>query len=168
MNAAAVWDLPVIFALENNLYGASTSIRLTAKLEDLARRGDAYGIPWEVADGQDVIAVNEAAGRAIARARGGGGPTLLELKTYRIGGHSRNDACGYRTREEEAEWAARDAIKTYRGRLLEAGVAGDDELTLLESKVENDIDEAVEYAMAEPSPLPEDGLKYAYVEEGLL
>ena len=168
MNGAAIWNLPVIFAIENNLYGASTPISLVAKLKDLARRGDAYGIPWEVADGNDVIAVYDAAQRSITRARSGEGPTILELKTYRIGGHSRNDACGYRTREEEAEWAERDAVKTFRERLLAEEVAQDSEISAIEAKVENDIDDAVEYAMAEPSPLPEDSLKYAYAEGGLL
>jgi len=92
LNAAAIWDLPVVFVCENNLYGASTPIKLTCKLENIADRAAAYGIPGEVVDGNDVFAVNDAAERSILRARRGEGPTLLELKTYRIGGHSRNDA----------------------------------------------------------------------------
>lgn len=105
LNGAAIWNLPVIFVCENNLYGASTPIKLTCKLENIADRAAAYGMPGEVVDGNDVFAVNEAAERAIARARNGEGPTLLELKTYRIGGHSRNDACGYRSKEEEKRMA---------------------------------------------------------------
>jgi len=168
MNGAAIWKLPMIFAIENNLYGASTPISLTTNIKDLAERGAAYGIPSEVVDGMDVLAVNEAAARAIARARRGEGPTILELKTYRIGGHSRNDACGYRTREEEAEWAKRDAIKNMRNYLLENGIMTEAELTGLEKAVEDEIEEAVAYAQQQPSPKPEDALKYAYVEEGIL
>ena len=168
MNGAAIWKLPVIFAIENNLYGASTPISLTTNIKDLAERGAAYGIPAEVVDGMDVLAVNEAANRAIERARNGEGPTILELKTYRIGGHSRNDACGYRTREEEAEWAKKDAIKRMRDYLLDNKIMTEEEIKTLEQKVEDDIEEAVEYAQAQPSPKPEDALKYAYVEEGLL
>jgi pyruvate dehydrogenase E1 component alpha subunit len=168
MNAASVWKLPVIFAVENNLYGASTHIRLTTNIKDLAERGAAYGIPAEIVDGNDVIAVNTAASKAIGRARNGEGPTLLELKTYRIGGHSRNDACGYRTKEEEVEWAKRDAIQSFRDRMIKEKTAEEAEIAALEKRVDDDIDEAVEYAQKQPSPLPEDGLKHAYVQEGLL
>lgn len=168
MNGAAIWKLPVIFAIENNLYGASTPISTTTNIKDLAERGASYGIPAEIVDGMDVVAVNEAAARAIKRARVGGGPTILELKTYRIGGHSRNDACGYRTREEEAQWAKRDAIQTLRKRLVAEKTCTEEELLALEQKVDNEIEEAVDYAQAQPSPLPEDALKYAYTEEGLL
>ena len=168
MNGAAIWKLPVIFAIENNLYGASTPISLTTNIKDLAERGAAYGIPAEIVDGYDVIDVNKAAIRAVERARSGGGPTILELKTYRIGGHSRNDARGYRSREEEAEWAGRDCIKTFRRRLIDEGVCSDEQLTAIEEKLDKEIDEAVEYAQNQPSPKPEDALKYAYVEEGIL
>jgi pyruvate dehydrogenase E1 component alpha subunit len=168
MNAASVWKLPLIFAVENNMYGASTHISMTTNIKNLAERGAAYGIPAEIVDGNDVIAVNTAAAGAIARARNGEGPTLLELKTYRIGGHSRNDARGYRTREEESEWAKRDAVKGFRDRLLREGECGEEEIAAIEKRTDSDIDEAVEYAMSEPSPLPEDGLKHAYVQEGLL
>jgi len=168
MNGASIWKLPVIFTIENNLYGASTPISLTTNIDTLAERGAAYGIPYEVVDGMDVIAVNKAAARAIERARKGEGPTVLELQTYRIGGHSRNDACGYRTREEEAEWAKRDAIKCFRARLIEEGVCTEDEIAAMEQAIEDEIEEAVEYAQAEADPKPEDALKYAYVEEGIL
>lgn len=166
MNAAAIWKLPLIFAIENNLYGASTPISLTTNIKDLAERGKAYGIPAEVVDGNDVLAVYEAAQRAIERARTGEGSTILELKTYRIGGHSRNDACGYRTKEEEQEWFAKDPIQRLRERLICEKTATDKELDSIEEKVERDIDEAVEYAKNEPSPRPEDGLKYVYTEGG--
>src|SRR5687768_9054669 len=97
MNMAAVWRLPVLFVCENNLYGASTPIGQVAAVKDLADRASAYGFPGVVVDGNDVLAVREAMSKAVERARSGGGPTLLECKTYRTCGHSRSDACGYRT-----------------------------------------------------------------------
>jgi len=166
MNAAAIWDLPVIFACENNLYGASTHISLTYKLEHLADRAAAYGMPAEIADGNDVFAVNEAASRAITRARQGNGPTMLELKTYRIGGHSRNDACGYRSREEEKDWLKKEPIRLCRARLLEKGYAGEEDLRKIEQRVQADIEAAVEYAKASPDPAPEDALCDIFYERG--
>ncbi len=168
MNGAAIWKLPVIFAVENNLYGASTHISQTTNIKDLAERGAAYGIPSEIADGNDVIAVNKAALRAIERARAGGGPTLLELKTYRIGGHSRNDARGYRSKDEENAWAENEPIKKMKKYLIDHKVLKKSEIDAIDQKIEVDIDEAVEYAKNAASPEPEDGLKYAYVQEGVL
>ena len=167
MNGAAIWKLPVIFALENNLYGASTHIKQTTNIKDLAERGAAYGIPSEIVDGNDVIAVNNAAARAIKRARNGEGPTLLELKTYRIGGHSRNDARGYRSREEETLWAQNDPIKNMRKYLTGNQVAGEKDLDEIDKQIEAEIDEAVAHAQSEPSPKPEDSLQYAYVQGGI-
>ena len=101
INGAAVWNLPVVFVCENNQYGASTSVKATMKIETIAERAASYGIPGERIDGNDVLAVNDAATRAIQRARRGEGPTLLELMTYRIAGHSRSDACAIaRTRRK--------------------------------------------------------------------
>jgi len=163
-NAAALWDLPVILACENNLYGASTPYSKTSRVLNIADRAAAYGMPGEVVDGQDVLAVNEAATRAIGRARRGEGPTLLELKTYRIGGHSRSDARAYRTRDEEAAWAARDPILLLRKALLEARLADAATLDAIDEKVEREVDQSVEVAKASPDPLPEDALKNVYWE----
>ncbi|MGQ9623103.1 MAG: thiamine pyrophosphate-dependent dehydrogenase E1 component subunit alpha, partial [Candidatus Caldatribacteriaceae bacterium] len=110
LNGAAVWNVPVIFACENNLYAASTHVDKVMKVKNIADRAFAYGIPGEIVDGMDVLAVNEAARRAIERARRGGGPTLLELKTYRFCGHSRTDPCTYRSKEEERLWLEKDPI----------------------------------------------------------
>ena len=124
-----------------------------------------YGIPSEVVDGNDVLAVNEAATRAIARARAGEGPTILELKTYRHGGHSRNDACGYRAKDEEKYWIEEhDPIKLFRARILTEGAASEEELCALEEKIEVDVDEAVEYAKNAPLPGAETALKNVYWE----
>lgn len=166
INGAALWSLPVVFACENNLYGASTHVQSTMKIETIAERAAAYGIPGERIDGNDVLAVNEAAARAIARARRGEGPTLLELMTYRIAGHSRSDACAYRPDEEEAQWLARDPIQLFRARLIESGSITAAELDALDAKIEERVDKAVEFAESSPDPLPEDALRNVYAEEG--
>lgn len=167
MNAAAVWKLPVIYVCENNLYSATTSIKITCNMENVAAdRAAAYGIPSEVVDGNDVLAVNEAALRAIARARKGEGPTILELKTYRHGGHSRNDACGYRPKEEEKEWFARDPVKQFRARLLAEQIVTEEELREKEAAIEKEIEDAVEYAQKAPFPPLSAALTDVYWEGG--
>lgn len=165
LNAAAIWNLPVIFACENNLYGASTRVDKVMKLENIADRAVAYGMPGEMVDGNDVLKVNEAAARAIERARKGEGPTLLELKTYRIGGHSRNDACGYRDKEEEKMWFAKDPIKRLKTYILKNGIESGEALEKIEKDVTEKIERAVEYAKSCPDPKPEDALKDVFYEE---
>jgi pyruvate dehydrogenase E1 component alpha subunit len=165
MNAAAIWKLPVVYVCENNLYAATTSVKITTNKENpAADRACAYDIPAEVIDGNDVIAVNEAATRAIARARNGEGPTILELKTYRHSGHSRNDARGYRAKEEEAEWHARDPVKTFRVRLLQEQVMTEGDLASLEKDVEDEIEAAVAYAIEAPFPELQTALADVYWE----
>lgn len=166
MNAAGLWKLPVIYVCENNGYSANTSISLTCCQENVAAdRAAVYGIPSEVVDGNDVLAVNEAAARAIARARAGEGPTILELKTYRHGGHSRNDACGYRPKDEEKHWIQdHDPVKMFRERILKEGAATEDELKQLETEVEAEVDEAVEYAKTAPLPENESALHNVFWE----
>jgi acetoin:2,6-dichlorophenolindophenol oxidoreductase subunit alpha len=166
MNAAAIWNLPVIFACENNLYGASTHITKVTKIKDLAVRADAYGMPWEIVDGNDVIKVNAAAARAIERARKGDGPTFLELKTYRRSGHSRNDTCGYRDKKEEKEWFDKDPLLICKKYILEKKLSTAEDLELLEKKVLGQIDKAVEFAKSSPYPEPSDALKNVYSEGG--
>lgn len=167
MNAAGLWKLPVVFVCENNLYSANTSITLTCVQEHVAAdRAAVYGIPSEVVDGNDVLAVNEAATRAIARARRGDGPTILELKTYRHGGHARNDACGYRPKDEAELWIKhRDPVKNFRRRLLEEGGCEEEEILRVEEEVRQAIEEAVDYAKKAPLPNPEDALKHVYKED---
>lgn len=120
LNLAAVWDLPVVFVCENNKYGMSMSTSLATRVDNLAARGAAYGIPGVSVDGNDVQEVYEAANQAIERARSGGGPTLLEAVTYRWKGHSKSDKNLYRTREEIAEWKERDPIAAFLASVTEA------------------------------------------------
>ncbi|MEJ7587442.1 MAG: thiamine pyrophosphate-dependent dehydrogenase E1 component subunit alpha [Ferruginibacter sp.] len=162
MNAAAIWSLPVIFACENNLYGASTHINRVVKINDLAERGSAYGIPAEVVDGNDVLKVNEAATRAIDRARKGLGPTFLELKTYRRCGHSRNDACGYRDKAEEKEWFDKDPLTRLKKHMLDHNIITQEKIEAIEQEVMARIESAVDYAKASPDVKPEDALTNVY------
>lgn len=162
LNMAALWDLPVVFVCENNLYAASTPFAVAYKIKNIADRAAAYGMPGQVVDGNDVLAVYEAAGQAIERARGGGGPTLLECKTYRLCGHSRSDPRTYRSKEEEAEWAERDPIKRLAERLLESGQVDQGWLDRVEQEVTAEIDDAVAFAESSPSPAPEEALEHVF------
>ena len=162
LNLAAIWDLPALFVCENNLYAASTPIGVAFKSPDIARRAAAYGLPGEIVDGNDVLAVHEAAGRAIARARAGDGPTLLECKTYRQCGHSRSDPRTYRSKEEEAEWAELDPLVRLGEHLMATGQTTADSLAEIERDVIAAVDDAVAFAEASPAPQPEDALKHVY------
>jgi len=166
MNFAAVLRLPVIFVCENNLYGASTPVSQVVAIEHVADRAAAYGMPGVIVDGNDVLEVSRAARDAVDRARRGDGPTLIEAKTYRLCGHSRSDACNYRTREEEAEWRDKDPLLRLSHRLT-AGLDAVAVATLdeIEREVTRRIDEAVEFAESSPSPAPEDALNHVYWEE---
>jgi TPP-dependent pyruvate/acetoin dehydrogenase alpha subunit len=164
MNMASVWELPVVFVCENNLYGASTPFGQVSKLVNVADRAKAYGMPGVIADGSDVLSVYKAAGKAIARARKGKGPTLLECKTYRLCGHSRSDPLTYRTKEEEALWREREPIGCLANELKARGTWTDADVERMEQEVTAIIDDAVAYADASPYPAPEDALKHVFYE----
>jgi TPP-dependent pyruvate/acetoin dehydrogenase alpha subunit len=156
LNFSAVKDLPVVYVCENNLYGASTRYDLVSRVPDVAERARAYGVPADIVDGMDVLAVREASARAVATARAGGGPLVVECKTYRFTGHSRSDGRGYRTRQEEEEWALRDPLLVLRPRLDD----GTEER--LEAEVKAELDDAVEFARSSPFPSPEEALEDVY------
>lgn len=158
VNYAAAFNLPVIFVCENNMYGASTPFHETTRNVNVASRGDAYGIPSEQADGMDVRAVRAATQRALDIARSGKGPVLLEFLTYRYVGHSRGDARGYRSKEEEAEWTAKDPIKTYGAALVEDGIATEEQVKEATSSAKKRIAEALKHAQNAPWPDPETAL----------
>lgn len=161
LNAAAIYDLPVVFVCENNLYAASTPFRMSFRVDNVADRAAGYGMPGVVVDGNDVIAVAETCAEAVKRARNGEGPTLLECKTYRQCGHSRSDPRGYRSKEEEQEWIKKDPIPRYEQWLLEGSHISSAELAKLREEVEKEIDEAIIFA--ENSPLPEPATTYTDV-----
>lgn len=162
INLAAVWKLPVVFVVENNMYGMSTSVKKACSVENIADRGKAYNIPGYVVDGNDVEAVYETVKKAVDDARAGRGPSLVECKTYRWKGHSKSDANVYRTKEEIKSWMKKCPIKRYREKLLEEGIATEVELKEVEAKVEKAIAEAEEFAKASPEPKVEDVLDGIY------
>ncbi|MBU2547684.1 MAG: thiamine pyrophosphate-dependent dehydrogenase E1 component subunit alpha [Proteobacteria bacterium] len=155
MNLAACWKLPVVFINENNMYGISCSTDRSMSITDVAERAAAYNIPGAVVDGNDVIAVNEAATEAIKRARNGLGPSLVECKTYRHRGHFEGDPCHYRSPEELEEWKTRDPVDRFSRQLLEMEIMTQDRIDGLRSEIAARLDEAVRFA--DESPLPEPG-----------
>ena len=152
LNMASEWDLPVIFVVENNKYAMSTPFVKASKLEHVADRAAAYGIPGVIVDGMDVLKVREAVSEAVARARKGAGPTIVECETYRYYGHSHSDPRAYRTREEEAEYKAKDPIKKLSGELEEIGMATEAEVEKMEETVDEKLEAAMAYSDASEPP----------------
>jgi TPP-dependent pyruvate/acetoin dehydrogenase alpha subunit len=159
VNMAAIWSLPVVFVCENNLYGASTHVSKVVKVAQISQRAAAYGIPGVTVDGNNVVEVFSAAQQAVERARRGQGPTLIECMTYRLGGHSRRDACNYRPEGEKEEWAKRDPLLVMRAYLVEKGICDEAACDQIAQQVEREIEEAVQYAQAGPAPEPEAALE---------
>lgn len=163
VNLAAIWDLPVLFVCENNLYAQSTPQEYHQKVKDIAKRAEGYGIPGESVDGMDVFAVHEAAGRAIRRARSGLGPTLLECKTYLYSGHYVGDAKGYRLPEEMEHYREkRDCIRLFTEKALREGLLEQEELDEISSSVEEKVRAAVEFAAESPLPDPQEVAEFVY------
>lgn len=166
LNMAKIWDLPVLFVCENNLYGIGTRIDRSTAVLDQYKRAAAYDIPAEQADGQDIEIVHEAATRAVQHVRGGNGPYFLELMTYRYRGHSMSDSNAYRSKDEEKNWLKRDPIHVLRNRLIE-----DDEIDLDSYKkmdreiIDNIENEIIQYAEESPDPSPDDVGKYVLAED---
>jgi len=156
VNMAAIWNLPVIFVCENNLYGASTHISKVMKAENVADRASAYGIPGVIADGNDMIDVYVKTGEAVKRAREGKGPTLLECKTYRRGGHSRGDSNLYRDKKEEEIWLARDPLVIARGKMVREGMLTEMEVKDIDEQVKTGIEKAIKFAEESPFPAEEE------------
>jgi TPP-dependent pyruvate/acetoin dehydrogenase alpha subunit len=164
LNLASVWDAPCVFIVENNGYAEATSSRYHQKGVDVAKRADGFGMPGVVVDGHDFFAVHEAAGEAIARARAGGGPTLLECKVNRYYGHFEGDQQTYRGPNEVEEIrAGRDCLTQFRARVTAANMVEDDELAAIDDEVGALIDSAVEDAKAGPDPTEADLLTDVYV-----
>jgi len=162
INMAAIWKLPVIFVCENNLYAMGTRQSRVMLIENIADRAASYGIPGVTVDGNDVLAVYEAAREAVERARRGEGPTLIECKTYRHKGHSRVDPAKYRPKEEVEEWLRKDPIKRLREKLLQTNVLAEEEIQRVEEEVSAEIEEAVKFAVESPYPAPEEALEDVY------
>jgi pyruvate dehydrogenase E1 component alpha subunit len=152
MNMAEVWKLPVVFVCENNLYGEFSHISHTTPFEDLVTRAAGYAMENVKVDGNDVEAVYEAAAKAVARARGGAGPTFIECKTYRHRGHSRTDPAKYRHPDEIADWMKRDPIPAYRARLAKRGLLTEKKADAIVTRAREEAKAAATRAAAAPWP----------------
>jgi pyruvate dehydrogenase E1 component alpha subunit len=154
LNMAAIWALPVVFFCENNTYAMSMHVQRAFPIANIAERAAAYGFPGVTVDGNDLVAVHAAAQEAVERARSGGGPTLIEAKTYRWRGHSKSDRNLYRTQQEIEEWKTRDPIARLQRRLLELELIDEAEIAAIQAEAKESIEAAVEFARSSPDPDP--------------
>ncbi len=154
LNLAAIWKLPVIFFCENNLYSEMTPIRDTVAADSLASRAGAFGMATAVVDGYDPVAVYETTLAAVERARAGGGPTFIEAMTYRLVGHMVGDSEPYRTKEEVAEWRARDPITVFPRRLVKEYGVSEEQIKTIDAQVAAEVLEIARYAEESPWPEP--------------
>ena len=154
LNLASLWTLPVVFVVENNLYAMSVPWRKASKLPDAAKRASAYGIQGEIVDGMDALEVRQVVSKAVDKARHGGGPTLIEAKTYRYYGHSHSDPRAYRSKEEEAAWKEHDPISVLKQELKSVAMLTDQEFGEMEAQVEVKLEKAMAYSQASPEPSP--------------
>ena len=156
LNMSSLWDLPVVFVVENNMYAMSVPWKKASKMPSVADRACAYGIPGETVDGMDVLAVRGVVALAVERARKGEGPTLIEAQTYRWYGHSHSDPRAYRTREEEAEWKQRDPITVLKKNMEAVGMLDESEFEALDQATKEKLEKAMTYSEASPEPSPDE------------
>ncbi len=164
INLASVWDLPVVFVCENNMYGISLSQEKHQKIKDVSDRAASYGIPGVTVDGNDVVAVYEAIKEAVKRARNGEGPSLIECKTYRHRGHFEGDPTNYRPDEEVARWKAKEPLGRFRQKLLELEICEERELDAIDQEVMEQVEAAVVFAEESPAPAVEQAVQDVYTD----
>lgn len=164
-NMAMTWQLPVIFICENNNYAMGTSVKRTSNIVDIYKLADAYDMPGDVVDGMSAEAVHEGVARAVKRAREKGGPTLLEIKTYRYKGHSISDPQKYRTKEEVEEYKHKDPINAILNTIRDNNLASDDEINQINQRVEAAVAESVKFAEDSPWPDESEVLKDVYIDQ---
>jgi 2-oxoisovalerate dehydrogenase E1 component len=163
VNMAAIWDLPVLFVCENNMYATEVPFATVSRTPRAAERGASYGLPCHTVDGNDVLAVYDAAAEAVRRARAGDGPTLLECLTYRTRAHAEGARdLGYRTAEEVEAWKARNPIVRFREYLLAEGVATAEECAAIDAEVQVEVKDAQDFAAASPWPDPGTATDHVY------
>jgi pyruvate dehydrogenase E1 component alpha subunit len=165
INMAAVFKVPVVFICNNNQYAYSTPLERQMAVENIADRAVAYGLPGEIVDGNDILAVWDATDKAIERARAGSGPTLIECKTFRMTGHSAHDDAGYVPPELFEFWEEKDPIRRFERFLTQRGIASASDIEDLHKRINREIDEAIQIAEKDPFPEPEDCLRDVYYEE---
>ena len=163
-NLAMLWQLPVVFICENNNYAMGTSVARTSNVLDIYKLADAYEMPADQVDGMLPETVHEAVERAIRRAREKGGPTLLEIKTYRYKGHSMSDPAKYRSKEEMEEYKLQDPVETTLAKLKNLGVT-DEEIEQINERVKNEVADSVQFAEESPYPDDDEVLKDVYAED---
>jgi TPP-dependent pyruvate/acetoin dehydrogenase alpha subunit len=161
-NLAACWNLPVIYIIENNLYGESTPLSAVCRLANLSDRAVAYGIPGMTIDGNDVMAVFKASGECINRARRGDGPSIVECKTYRYHGHFEGDPQTYKPKAEIEDWMKKDPIPRFRLVLIGMGILSQDFAESIDRELNMEIDQAIKFAVESPHPAPEETLEDVY------
>ena len=164
LNMASIWQAPLVMIITNNLYAEYSPLRDTTPIDDLARRADPHQIPGVIVDGQDIDAVHDATAEAITRARSGGGPTLLEMKTYRYRGHSRSDPAKYRPDDELERWKARDPIVLLEEMLIGRGLLSADDTARITAETQAEIDAAATRAAAAPVLTLEETAPYVYAD----
>lgn len=164
LNMASIWDLPIVFVLENNQYGVSTNIKYSTNIDDLSIRAQSYGIPGVRVDGFDVLAVYREAVKAVERARNGRGPTLLVTESYRFEGHYAGEPEVYRDRAEVQEYRKKDPIPRFRKELISEKIAKKDELDVIDREIEQEMAEAVRFAKESPEPDPATTMDYIYAD----
>jgi pyruvate dehydrogenase E1 component alpha subunit/2-oxoisovalerate dehydrogenase E1 component alpha subunit len=164
LNLAAVLNVPFVLIAENNGWAYSTPTSRQMRIKDIATRATAYGIPGETVDGNDVLAVYEATKRAVDRARSGGGPTLIEAKTFRMKGHAEHDDAGYVPKEHFEEWKKKDPIERFERHLLGNQMATEEELQRITAEIDEILNAEVDGALASPFPPPERAFENVYAE----
>jgi pyruvate dehydrogenase E1 component alpha subunit len=165
MNMASIWALPVVFVCQNNRYGEHTKYASSTAIDQIAKRADAYTMPGIHVDGNDPLAMYEAAREAIERARNGGGPTLIEAMTFRFHGHLLGDTDAYMDAGEKQSWMEKDPVPAFRRWLIEEGCTTDAELAEMEREIAADIEEAMRFALSSPYPEAEELRRDVYEQE---
>lgn len=165
LNMAALWKLPILFVVENNKWAIGMAHERATSQPEIYKKASVFGMAGVEVDGMDVLAVREVAQKAIARARAGEGPTLIEALTYRFRGHSLADPDELRSKEEKEYWFARDPIKKLAADLIEQNLADQEELKAIERKIQDVIDDAVKFAESSPEPDPSELRRYIFAED---
>lgn len=164
LNMAALWKLPILFVVENNKWAIGMAHERATSQPEIYKKASVFGMPGHEVDGMDVLAVRQVAKEAVARARAGEGPTLIECLTYRFRGHSLADPDELRSKEEKEEWFARDPIKKFAAYLTEQNLATQEDLKAIDQRIQAVIDDAVQFAESSPEPSPNDLYRYIFAD----
>lgn len=164
LNMAALWNLPIIFVVENNKWAIGMAHERASSQTEIFKKASVFGMPGVEVDGMDVLAVRDAAKTAVSRARAGEGPTLIECLTYRFRGHSLADPDELRTKEEKEEWLSRDPLKRFENYLLKQDLVAEEELKAIRDRIQQVVDDAVTFAEQSPEPDPSELRRYIFAE----